>query len=49
MLPEDRASPSGKNRLVRWALFLGAVVVLAWLVAYALGIQVYDAAVQVTH
>ncbi|HVX35146.1 MAG TPA: hypothetical protein VHC71_02895 [Hyphomicrobium sp.] len=49
MVQEDRASPSGKQRLVRWALFLGALVVLAWLIAYVLGIQIYDAAVQVTH
>jgi hypothetical protein len=49
MSQEDRASTSGKRRLVKWAVLLVLAAALAWLGAYILGVQIYDAAVQVTH
>ena len=49
MVPEDQVSPSGRQRLVRWAAILGVAVAVAWLVSYILGVQIYGAAVQVTH
>lgn len=49
MGPDDQISPSGKERLIRWGVILGVAVATAWIVSYLLGVQIYDAAVQVTH
>lgn len=49
MSQDDRASTSGKQHFVRWAVLLILAAALAWLGAYILGVQIYDAAVQVTH
>lgn len=49
MPQEDRASTSGNQRLAKWAVCLILAAGLAWLGAYLLGEQIYDAVVQVTH
>lgn len=49
MPQEDRASTSGNQRFAKWAVFLILAAGLAWLGAYLLGEQIYDAAVRVTH
>jgi hypothetical protein len=48
MAPEDQASPSSRQHLLKWALILGIIVIAAWLIAYALGIEIYDALLGVT-
>jgi hypothetical protein len=49
MAPENQASPPGNQRLVKWAAILAVVVIAAWLISYVLGVQIYDAAKEVTH
>jgi len=49
MSQEDRAVPSGKQRFVKWVVLLVLAAALAWLGAYILGAQIYDAALRVTH
>lgn len=49
MSQDDRASTSGNRRLVRWAVFLIVAAALAWLGAYILGEQIYDAILRLTH
>jgi hypothetical protein len=34
---------------VNWAAILAVVVMAAWLISYVLGVQIYDAAKEVTH
>ena len=49
MSQDDRVATSGKQRFVKWAVLLILAAALAWLGAYILGAQIYDAAVRVTH
>jgi hypothetical protein len=47
---EQNQNPVSKSpKLLKWALVLGCVVALLWLGAYLLGIQIYDAALRLTH
>lgn len=46
---DQQPASSNKQRLLKWALFLCGAVVVLWLGAYFLGLQIYDAARQLTH
>jgi hypothetical protein len=50
MVQNDPRTASGnKQLLVKVAIFLCAAVIVLWLGAYFLGLQIYDAALQLTH
>lgn len=49
MTSNDQPSPSASARLVKWGVILAVAVAIAWIVSYFLGLQIYDAAVRITH
>jgi hypothetical protein len=49
MVDQNQNPASKSSALVKWALILGGIVVLLWLGAYLLGVQIYDAALNLTH
>jgi len=49
MVQDDRSSVAKGPRLLKWALVLCAIAALLWAGAYLLGLQIYDAALQLTH
>jgi hypothetical protein len=49
MVQDDQSSVAKKPRLLKWALVLCVIVALLWAGAYLLGVQIYDAALRLTH
>jgi hypothetical protein len=49
MPQEDGSIAPGRQRFVKWAAVLFLAAGLAWLGAYLLGAQIYEAILDVTH
>jgi hypothetical protein len=49
MVDQNQNRASKSPVLLKWALVLGSIVALLWLGAYLLGVQIYDAALHLTH